>query len=340
MKMLSVGGHTKSVFILSIFLLIAMLVIVPSGFAAKETEITLKLVGAWGRGDAGTEMFEKFIKEINEENAGVLQIKVIGTTEVTPPFEQLESLKRGVYDLNYNSPAFYTKLVPGSVTTLYAQCPPEVFRKTGFLKIYDDMHRKQADVTFLGFLGRGEQFAFYLRKPIDKADFSGLKIRGVPFFDPLIKALGAQPTVISYPEAYSALQRGIVDGALSPIGTIILDAKWYEVLKYIIYPQLPWESVWGLLANARKWDALPDRIRKIIMDKVMAIEPLAYKHHKEMSAKWVQQLLDKGMVIHELPPAEGKKMITLGKTVTWEFANKLDPVYAPQLRERIKAYIE
>jgi TRAP-type C4-dicarboxylate transport system substrate-binding protein len=329
----------KMALVLSMSLVLSMFVVIPPGFSAGK-EVTLKLVGAWSRGDAGTEMFEKFIKEINEENAGVLQIKVIGTTEVTPPFEQLESLKRGVYDLNYNSPAFYTKLVPGAVSAFYVQCAPEVFRKTGFLKIYDEMHRKQADVTFLGFLGRGEQFAFYMKKPMDKADFSGLKIRGVPFFDPLIKALGAQPTVIAYPEAYSALQRGIVDGALSPIGTIILDAKWYEVLKYIIYPQLPWESVWGLQANAKKWDSLPDPIRKIIMDKVLQIEPVAYKFHKQMSDKWVQQLLDKGMKIHQMQPAEAKKMLTMARTVTWDFANKMDPVYAPQLKEKIKAYIE
>lgn len=329
------GQWKRAGVVFSITVVLSMFMMIAPVFSA-EKEITLKIVSAWSRGDAGTEMFEKFIKEINQENAGVLQIKVLGTTEVTPPFEQLESLKRGVYDLNYNSPAFYTKSVPGAISAFYAQASPDAMRKGGFLKIYDEMHRKQANVTFLGFLGRGEQFALYLKKPLAKADLSGLKVRGVPFVDPLIRGLGGQPTVIAYPETYSALQRGIVDGALSPIGTIILDAKWYEVLKYIIYPQLPWESVWGLQANAKKWDSLPDRIKKIIMDKVLQIEPVAYKFHKQMSEKWVQQLVDKGMKIHELPPAEGVKMVNVARTVTWQYAEKLDPVYAPKLKAAFK----
>jgi TRAP-type C4-dicarboxylate transport system substrate-binding protein len=333
---------TRTGFIISLWVVLAILVMIPSGFAATQTgkQITLTLVSAWPRGSVGTELGERLIKEINEENAGVLQIKILGTIEVTPPFEQLESLKRGAYDLIYNSPAFYTKLVPGAIAEFYVQCSPVVLRKTGFLKIYDDMHRKQADVTYLGNIGRGEQFAIYLRKPIDKADLSGLKIRGVPFFDPLVKALGGQPTVIPFPESYSALQRGIVDGAICPLGPIILDNRWYEVLKYIIYPKLPWDSVWSLLANAKRWDALPDRVKKIIMDKVLQIESIAYDFHRKMESKWLQQLLDKGMEIHELPPEEGKKMINVARTVTWEYAEKLDPVYVPQLKEKIKDYLK
>jgi TRAP-type C4-dicarboxylate transport system substrate-binding protein len=202
------------------------------------------------------------------------------------------------------------------------------------------MHRKQADVTYLGTIGRGERFGLYLRSPIDKADLSGFKIRGVPFYDPFVKALGGQPTVISVPETYSALQRGIVDGAICPLGPMILDNRWYEVLKYIISPILPWEGTWSLLANAKRWDALPDRVKKIIMDKVLQTESIAYDFHKRMESKWLQELLDKGMKIHELPPEEGKKMTNVARSVTWEYAEKLDPVYVPRLKEKVKDYLK
>ena len=76
------------------------------------------------------------------------------------------------------------------------------------------------------------------------------------------------------------------------------------------------------------------------MDKVLEIEPIAYKFHKDMAAGWEQELIDYGMKVHDLPPAEAERMIKLANTVTWEFAAKLDPVNAPRLKDSISKLLK
>ena len=51
------------------------------------------------------------------------------------------------------------------------------------------------------------------------ADFKGLKIRvsNDPVMNGMVEGLGANPTVVSFGELYSALQTGVVDGAEQPV---------------------------------------------------------------------------------------------------------------------------
>jgi len=72
-------------------------------------------------------------------------------------------------------------------------------------------------------------------KPIyTPADLKGFKIR-VPEQSVTLayaKAMGADPTPISFQEVYMALQQGVVDGQENPLPTIKA-MKFYEVQKYI-----------------------------------------------------------------------------------------------------------
>lgn len=65
-------------------------------------------------------------------------------------------------------------------------------------------------------------------------DLRGLKIRVMetPIYVRLVRALGASPTPIAWPEVYNALNQGVVDGQENPVSTIDY-AKLYEVQKYL-----------------------------------------------------------------------------------------------------------
>ena len=61
---------------------------------------------------------------------------------------------------------------------------------------------------------------FFTVKPVSGiADFKGLKLRvsNDPVMNGMVEGLGANPTVVSFGELYSALQTGVVDGAEQPI---------------------------------------------------------------------------------------------------------------------------
>ncbi|BAS27943.1 TRAP transporter substrate-binding protein [Limnochorda pilosa] len=66
------------------------------------------------------------------------------------------------------------------------------------------------------------------------ADVKGMKIR-VPEMEAHLatwRALGANPTPLAFPEVYTALQLGTVDGQENPLGVIYAN-KFYEVVDYI-----------------------------------------------------------------------------------------------------------
>ena len=67
------------------------------------------------------------------------------------------------------------------------------------------------------------------------ADLAGIKLRMPPSdaWQFLGKALGANPVPVPFPELYTALQTGAVDGQDNPLPTV-MDAKYYEVTKQIV----------------------------------------------------------------------------------------------------------
>lgn len=95
-------------------------------------------------------------------------------------------------------------------------------------------------------------------------DFQGLKV-AVPgdFNISLLQALGASPTLVPPPEAYTSLQRGILDG-------MVMDPLFYDMmsLKEVINYQtnIPFGgSLWYIVMNEEKWNGLPADIQDIFL---------------------------------------------------------------------------
>ena len=98
---------------------------------------------------------------------------------------------------------------------------------------------------------------FFTVKPVSGiADFKGLKLRvsNDPVMNGMVEGLGANPTVVSFGELYSALQTGVVDGAEQPItnyksnafpevaNNLILDGHTLGAVQAVIT-----DNAWGKL---------------------------------------------------------------------------------------------
>lgn len=118
-----------------------------------------------------------------------------------------------------------------------------------------------------------------LRKPLgatkaltNVADFKGLKIR-TPESSVLelgIRALGADPTAIPFPDTYAALRDGTVDGMEANLG-LIQTVKYYEVADFLTPNVNLWPFPTVLVMNQSKFDALSADQQKIITDAAAAI---------------------------------------------------------------------
>ncbi|MCW2244085.1 TRAP transporter substrate-binding protein [Azospirillum canadense] len=93
------------------------------------------------------------------------------------------------------------------------------------------------------------------------ADAKGLKIRTMEnqVHMTAFKTLGVLPTPMAFPELFTAMQQGTVDGQENPIG-VILSAKFSQVQKYLTVTQHVYSpaliilspSVWNKLSDQEK----------------------------------------------------------------------------------------
>lgn len=118
------------------------------------------------------------------------------------------------------------------------------------------------------------------------ADMKGLKIRTVPakIQQELVKQLGASPTPISWPEVYTALSTGVVDGTKNGIVDIVMN-RFQESLNYMVLDGHAYMGgAW--VFNDKKFKSFPDDLKKVIIDGVAAQNQylLSYPKHKEYTA--------------------------------------------------------
>jgi tripartite ATP-independent transporter DctP family solute receptor len=100
------------------------------------------------------------------------------------------------------------------------------------------------------------------------AEVKGLKLRvpEIPQWVTVWKEVGALPTPVAWPEVFTALQTGVVNGQENPIMQIN-EAKLYEVQKYVMMTE-HLSTYFHWLANEKFLQGLSPANRKIVVDAV------------------------------------------------------------------------
>lgn len=103
------------------------------------------------------------------------------------------------------------------------------------------------------------------------AEWKGRKLRvyGAESAD-LVRSLGGAPVSIPFGEVYTALQRGVVDGAMTS-ATNAEPMKFYEVAKFLNYWYLTGASIEWLAVNQKAWDALPKELQAVVAETLQEV---------------------------------------------------------------------
>jgi TRAP-type C4-dicarboxylate transport system substrate-binding protein len=103
------------------------------------------------------------------------------------------------------------------------------------------------------------------------SDLKGRKVRGFgPAANEFINAIGGQAAAIGFPEVYSALERGVVDCAITGSGSGN-GVKWYEVTTHLYTLPVAW-SVAGYFVNLNWWNKLDAPVRAFLEAQMKEIE--------------------------------------------------------------------
>jgi TRAP-type C4-dicarboxylate transport system substrate-binding protein len=168
-------------------------------------------------------------------------------------------------------------------------------------------------------------------------DLVGLKIRvqETPLYVTEMKALGAQPTPIAFPELYTALQTGVVDGQENPVPTFIF-AKLYEVQKHLTLDGHNYGIDWFVLSD-KFYKSLPPDLLKVVTDAAKVACTEERKANRTFTANGAKIMADKGVTVYTPTAAEMAQFRAAAQPPVVEFLKtKIDPKLIDSIQAAVK----
>lgn len=173
------------------------------------------------------------------------------------------------------------------------------------------LHAKLAEkgIVGLAYTELGFRNITNSKKPINTVeDIAGLKLRVIPNAINIdwVKALGANPTPMAFPEVYAGLEQKAIDGQENPL-SVILANKFYEVQKNLVLSNHQYNPQ-SIIFSKKVWDTLSDAERKVLQDAAKETSTYQRQVNRSKSADDAAELKKAGMQITELSAAEQAKL--------------------------------
>lgn len=281
---------------------------------------SFKMLGSWAENNVNAYWPGlQYKKNLEAMSGGKISVTISGPEAVTP-FEQLQPVSAGAFDLLYTHPTYHSKGLAG-----VAEIIPFDLAKWHSSKVWDaidDFYQKTHNLKLLALVALGtEGYHCYLKAPLSaQGDWSGRKLRGVVNQHAVIKALGGVPVVMAMGDVYTALEKGVVDGACAP-ANVLLATKHYEVAKYRVEPRF------GLLVsmiaiNLDRWNKSPPAEQATLTKAGLQTEQDTAKYGDEVLASENKKLEGLGVQVQTLPADKGKEMQALFRSSNWELASQ------------------
>lgn len=264
-----------------------------------------KLLHSWSSAtDPNTAyILENFVPRIGEVVEGS-KILAFGP-EAVPPFEQFQPTQAGVFDFLFTHTAYHfgTTRVAFGADAIKANSAQR--REAG---VWDEIDRQYGTVglKLIAMIVTPGGFHMQLRQPLEDGMMNGRTIRATNVYRSVVEALGAKNVVMPIGEVYTALDRGVVDGAASPvIGSV--SYGWTEVAKYSVRPRFGYSTTY-LMMNLSAYNALEDAQKT----KLLALGKEIETGGEELMLKLVDEeeakLREAGSIVTEMAPAVNQKL--------------------------------
>ncbi len=298
----------------AVFMIMAVVaVFAGTAFAAPEYTIKVGYIGSDSHPTMKA-MKEVFVKQVEEGSKGKIKVELYPNGQLGGDRELSEGVQMGTIQMAIPS----SSPLAGFDKRIQALDLPYLFttRKAAFEAVDGILGEKlngylaAKGILILGYQENGFRHVTNSKKPIKSpADLKGLKIRTMenPMHIAFFKALGANPTPMSWGELYTALQQGTVDAQENPYA-MIDDGKFYEVQKYVSETGHVF-SYEILIANKKFMDKLPADLNKLV---VKAAKDATAKQRQLMEKEegaFKEKVIKAGMKANSLTAEEKKPFV-------------------------------
>jgi TRAP-type transport system periplasmic protein len=292
--------------------LVAAVALAAFGLAQAQTR-TIKFANQNAKGHPIILGMERFAEIVEKNSGGKMKVQVFPGGALGSDQANVSALQGGTLEMAAMNSGIFASLVKDFAIYDF----PFLFGNPKEADAVVDgpfgqgLHKKLEEKGLVGlaYYELGFRELTNSKRPINKVeDIAGLKLRVIP--NPInvdwVKALGANPTPLPFPELYAALEQGAVDGQENPVATI-KGAKLYEVQKYMTLTNHQYNPQ-SVVISKKFWDGLSAGEKKVLQDA--AHESAGYQRTQSRAQlqSGLEDLKKGGMQVTELPAAEVTKL--------------------------------
>jgi len=313
----------------------AAAVVVATGIGAApalSAEVTLRGASCFPIGSPPARPFQNYVKDVNKEGKGVIQIKLLGgAPAIGSPFTMTRRMTRGAYDIIGCPDAYFGNVLPESEALRLSDYKPSEMRVNGSYAYMRRLFRAK-NIHFLARHMSFGPFFLFTSKPLDKPDLKGWHLRVSPVYTPFFTSLGATVQRSNISQVYTYMENGTVQGYGWPaLGWV---PSWIKVSKYRVEPGF-YVATLQILVNLRKWKTLTpaqqDRLTQI---------GLRYERKGEnwggRLAKQKKWMASKGMKTIRFTGAAAAKWSKAAKDAGWARVKKRSPRHGRTLEKMMR----
>jgi tripartite ATP-independent transporter DctP family solute receptor len=270
--------------------------------AGKRECQRLKLAHAKGAGTPIDVAATRLARLVSARTRGAVDITVCPAAQLGDEHAVMQGVQLGTIDLCFASAAATTTFAPEfqvldlpylfpSAEAAYTYLDGEHGKKLLALCTGRRMHG-------IGFLENGWRSYTSTRRLRRPEDLEGLKIRVMdsPVYMAIVRALGATPVPIPYPDLPRALQQRSVDGQENP-PVNIYSSRMFLWQPYMVMDQHVYHVV-TFAANGELWDRLADEVKGAIELAFGEVQAFQRKLSGSVDGEFVRLLEAKGVQVH------------------------------------------
>ncbi len=307
---------TRTFPLLTVILVAALMVLGGhSPGQSKTLELTYSIFFPATHGH--TLLATEWAKEVEKRTNGAVKINMFPGATLTPADQCYDGVVKGISDIGMSVLSYTKGRFPLSEVIDLPLGYTKGIQVTRLCNaFYDKFKPKEFDDVKIMYLHGHGPGIFHTKKPVEKMeDLKGMKVRCSGTSAKVVAALGATPVAMPQNECYDSLQKGVVDGVVSPIETL-KGWKFAEVIKSTTQNFGSAYTLGFFVAmNKKKWDSLPKDVQQTI---------------EQINKEWIDKTGDGwdsfDKIGTEFTLSKGNKIIPLSKEEDARWAKTVSPV--------------
>ncbi len=267
---------------------------------------------------------EQWCREVEKRTNGRVKITLFTGGTLSPAPQVYDSLVKGAFDIGASLFTYSTGRFTLSEVLDLPLGYTSGYQATNLANAYWKKFRPKEfeDVEIMYLHAHGPCY-LHTKKFISRLDeVKGLRIKTTGLSEKIVTAIGGTPVTIPITETYDALQKGIADGMYHNL-EVLKTFRFGELLKCTILDHGMSNTTTSFVAfNKKKWNSLPEDIRKTIEQINEEWMEKQAKLYFELDKMGEDYLIKSGNRIVKVSKADQAKTAAKMKPIFEEYVQK------------------